>query len=572
MFRCIGFCSLFYAALFASSISVEEILLERKESGCNFTIQEYLLHRPGITELQFLAPDISMNDAERCFLLSEVQDIPSIQTIRVGTLTQPIVYALEQLPHITDVTCEGIDPEVYGKIPSHVKLTVLTPFSGENFPRANLDRFKSVKVRGDALSLINLGMLRNGDALESIEIIGEAPLRFFEVLQSIPSLRNVSLVETALTDEIVEWMVQRPDIEWSFSDCRLLRPKMLKKISRIRSLTIRPEEYSVELLRTLYALPSIEQLSIAFPKYFNSDPFSFLSLLSNLKSLSLRNVPKHIFPSMKKLGKLQKLETLVINAHASTDTFQWITELPALKTAVFVNCSFLGGIPFLSNNLTLRTVQFFSCRIDDAACKDIATCKNLRTLYLDGNEYSNKGVAYLAELSHLEHLCIANTYITSQGVQHIGQLQGLKEITLIGVQCTFQDLVKVFSNSKIRWFSSSWYTDLWQDVLGYFFTDNRQEMKENEIISAYCRGDSLLDGCSMDIEGFPIRKLFAVKKYLSKEDLQAVTDRFTHLFSDSKPPSKVRLSMYYYTLLEKAMQYEQCRALFVPPENPFVDS
>jgi|GEM_PF-2806673 len=571
MFRIICCCFFFFSSLFGASISVEEILLKRKDEGCNFTIRDYLLQRPGITKLEFLAKNPCMNDEERCFLLKEVSSLESLKSVSVPQLTDTLLETLSVMPHVEQVICESIDTHAIQSIPIHLKVTIVEPLTEKTFPRVNLEQIVSMRVNGDALTLTNMGMLRTATSLESIEIIGEAPLEFFFALDIMPSLKKIVLRDGILPKEAVNNVAQFKEITWSFHHTKLPPPHCLKKLHAILEIDILERDYSEELLEMLYQVPKLEHLGIAFPRYLKKNPFELIKLLSNLKSLRLSNIPPQLSRSIGRLSLLERLKKLSIEAPLQKEHLFWIKDLRNLEELTLQDCIIDGHFDSLEDNYSLRTLRLLDCEISDAVCIDIGTCRNIRTLVLQGGQYTNTGIAYISELTHLEHLSIVNNYITSQGVQHIAQIRGLKRITLIGVRFTYKDLANILTNSKVRWFVSRWYTDLWEDILEYFSLGSSYGIQQDEMLSAFCQGDSLLDGFSSDIQSFPIGKLYALKKYLSKKDLEEISERFHHIFSDSKPPSKVRLTMYFYALLEKAMQYETCRELFVPSINPFIE-
>lgn len=558
--------------IYSVQISVEEILLSRHETGCNFSVYEYLKERPGISELSFCALDSSLNEAEKKYLLSQLVFLPSIKTVHLTHASKECIKAIGENPHIEHLICETIDLRLLEHLPGTFTLTIQSKVGDDVLLTSAIERILSCHIDASALSHKGGHALVNARQLQNISLTGCVSIDVLSILSQLPQLRQLSFNNGILTSDMLELMSSMERVTWSFFHCVLHDIEALTSLSHIQSIALSPTQVTDAMFRTIYMLPHLEALSITFPKDLENDPFPLLSLLSNLRVLSLNAVPKGYEQSLNSLKDLSKLRALYLDGHADARELSFISELKQLESLTLSRCILSDGAPFLCDLRNLRSLELHECSVDDTSCKDIAKVRQLRTLHLDAKEYSNKGIGYIAGLNHLEVLSIANTYVTSQGVRHIAQINSLKSIALFGVQFTPKDLEKILSASGIRWFGTTENVSWMQDVIRHFYKEyvHGYDTQKNGMFSAFCHGDSLLDGFCSDIDGLPIRKLFALKKYLSKADLQEVNERYQKLLQEGNPPSHVRLSMYYYALLEKAVQYPLCRKLMSPPQNPFL--
>lgn len=143
--------------------------------------------------------------------------------------------------------------------------------------------------------------------------------------------------------------------------------------------------------------------------------------LNNLVYLNLVNT-KVTDKGLKEIGLLQNLEILNLDKTQSKD-FHHISNAGMKE---------VGKL----KKLTILTLTG-SARVSDVGMKHISTCVEMRRLILDGTGVTDKGLAYLRNLTKLErlsiHAPISSTPISDKGLKH---LQGLTNLKLLHLGCS----------------------------------------------------------------------------------------------------------------------------------------
>jgi uncharacterized membrane protein/mono/diheme cytochrome c family protein len=122
-----------------------------------------------------------------------------------------------------------------------------------------------------------------------------------------------------------------------------------------------------------------------------------------------------------------------------------IAILPIAQNSNYLSANFVT-VPIIKNEhlkllATLKEqlieLKIGSTNLSDSDLKQIASCVNLRKLFIDNTAVTDSGLIALKALTHLRYLNLVNTKITASGLQ---SLKDLKELSAI---CIKPELVKV---------------------------------------------------------------------------------------------------------------------------------
>jgi len=110
--------------------------------------------------------------------------------------------------------------------------------------------------------------------------------------------------------------------------------------------------------------------------------------------------------------------------------FKLITQLVHLKTLDLNNCLNNDRLAQLTDLTELEYLQTNLAQVTDEGLKPLARLKNLRNLkfFHPGQSFSGAGLAYLADLPHLEHLTVAGSLaFNDEGMAPVAKLSKLQE-------------------------------------------------------------------------------------------------------------------------------------------------
>lgn len=109
-----------------------------------------------------------------------------------------------------------------------------------------------------------------------------------------------------------------------------------------------------------------------------------------------------------------------------------LRNLKELQTLTFYGAPITDrGILYLRESANLQDLQLGESRVTDEGAREIvAQFRNLKMLDLQGTEITDKGVAALAALPHLEWLCLTNTSVTDSGILALRSVSTLRDLYL----------------------------------------------------------------------------------------------------------------------------------------------
>jgi hypothetical protein len=163
-----------------------------------------------------------------------------------------------------------------------------------------------------------------------------------------------------------------------------------------------------------------------------------MSGFKSLRSLTLWSVPT-TDAAFKDIGSLGELRRLDLNQVRVTDAgLAELARLPKLRSLQirggggFAKDVTSDGLKALAGAAELRELFLHEFPLTDEGVKHLATMKGLRTLVLYYTPVSDDGLKHLTALSGLEYLDLTNLHsrITGAGVKHLAALKELRALYL----------------------------------------------------------------------------------------------------------------------------------------------
>jgi 5-hydroxyisourate hydrolase-like protein (transthyretin family) len=111
-----------------------------------------------------------------------------------------------------------------------------------------------------------------------------------------------------------------------------------------------------------------------------------------------------------------------------------------------------AGIEALRGLKDLEVVQILDAQVSDAALRTLSTLPKLQRLTVPGSEFTDEGIAYLADMKQLRWLMIGTrkSHITDAGVAHLAGLSNLDALNLMGARLSDGGLKELSGLSKLK--------------------------------------------------------------------------------------------------------------------------
>jgi len=230
--------------------------------------------------------------------------------------------------------------------------------------------------------------------------------------------------------------------------------------------------------------PTLQQLSVTHhhdPDDADQD-LLHVSMLVNLRNLSLRCMDHVTTAGFAHIATLKKLETLLIDRSPIDDQgVKFLSTIATLKNLSFSECQEIthAGVEHISSMPLVEALSFTwfteitgpwlqivaemptirhltvtqSETVDDASLSHIARMLQLRTLNLqDCSKITSAGLLHLASLQQLEDLNLANTAVTDQGFVIVGEMHSLRFVNVSNCKkLTEQGLCQSMGVEKVRY-------------------------------------------------------------------------------------------------------------------------
>ena len=103
------------------------------------------------------------------------------------------------------------------------------------------------------------------------------------------------------------------------------------------------------------------------------------------------------------------------------------------------NGSSIGYFAFasLGGSKSLEVLWLNGARVTDKAMQGIGRCTNLREIYLENNDLTNRGVSYLKNHKSLEKVVLArNRRLTNQALGFLTKIKSLQLVNVHGTMCS----------------------------------------------------------------------------------------------------------------------------------------
>lgn len=255
-------------------------------------------------------------------------------------------------------------------------------------------------------------------------------------LGEIPSLESINLTKNKVGPSGLQGLTQLPNLY----DLNLSKNNLgegLSELAHCRGLEILDiSETGVtnEALQALSTLPELYDLTLADTTFDVGE----LARFEKLEHLVLNKANRETFGNIKPvLARLRKLETLSLPRGAIGDR-----EAPELAQLVNLEKLFIRGKPpacltevgaaALANLTQLTHLNLEFHKIGDKGAAHLAKLKELKALFLVGNDLTSAGIAHLTGLTQLQTLYLENNPIDDEAIPHLAKLHNLKTLTLFG--------------------------------------------------------------------------------------------------------------------------------------------
>jgi len=293
-------------------------------------------------------------------------------------------------------------------------------------------------------------------------------------LSTIKSLKRLYVHNSLITDEGLKYLSQIKTLEELSLPYRNIGDQglvylsnlvNLKHLSVTRDYLIDPEMdkgyYTDEGVKALSKLSQLEELSIG-SRGMTDESMEYVSMLTNLKSLSLGYCMNITDKGIAKLKALKSLEHLDINhANMSISGLSALNNLFNLKRlyveGLIQDDSILdiSGMTKLEK-LSLKTRYEEPGVICDEDLACLANLKDLKDLYINCAKQptrpmalTDKGLAYLESLTKMEDLGIGGI-LTDEGLKYLRNMKNMWRLNIYGGRFTDKGLRHLEGFKKMR--------------------------------------------------------------------------------------------------------------------------
>lgn len=357
---------------------------------------------------------------------------------------------------------EGNEPERYE---IHANCLV-----GHRDYNIHLDRPEGVKAKGYTLE----DMLLAFKCARSLKLKEADPTKPKELLE-----KYGARVQTGEGDKITGIMfpdeacapllaiaAQCPDVESIELRSNRLKPDSLSaypKFAHLKKLFLKGRIANKQNLQDALACKGLERLDIEID-VDSPTALDGIENLANLTYLEIGNMPKTAAPSISKLGKLTKLQTLdarCIDFDGNFEPGEW-DFLSNLKDLTNLKLTFVFHDPeaaSLTKLAKLEKLELPFCAFSDAGLTSLGELKNLTELKLNGFlrtsdnndcKINGSGLAGLRGLDKLQTLELADIWITDDSLKLLKDLPALESLTIRNAKITDAGLVHLQSLPKVK--------------------------------------------------------------------------------------------------------------------------
>lgn len=234
-----------------------------------------------------------------------------------------------------------------------------------------------------------------------------------ESLERLTTLRQLSLIETHVTNAGIPQVLRLPQLE----TLNLERSRI--NDAAIQLLATAPHLYSLVLDETKITAAGLVHLG----------------KLSKLKTLHL-NRCKVDDESLAVLGVLPALEKLEIGATQIRFEEQFAPGAFAKLLHLNVNGSNVTdrGMPVIAQLPELEWLDLTLCKVGNDGVKSLTACRKLEVLYLNRTDITDEALRHLASIPTLQTVSLHSTNVTDAGLQHFAGMKNLRSLILFGTK------------------------------------------------------------------------------------------------------------------------------------------
>lgn len=104
------------------------------------------------------------------------------------------------------------------------------------------------------------------------------------------------------------------------------------------------------------------------------------------------------------------------------------------------------GVAHLSNVKHLEKLIVWGANVTDASLQHLSRCSELKTLWLLDTKIQGDGIPHLCKLPNLEKLNLGGTGVTAADIEPLKQLAGLKSLSVARTAVTQQQAIDFYSS------------------------------------------------------------------------------------------------------------------------------
>jgi hypothetical protein len=280
---------------------------------------------------------------------------------------------------------------------------------------ANFDRLEMLQINGNGLRLTDAGMAH---------------------LRGLTRLRGITIGIVEISDaglEPLRGMTDLEDLHITNNSSRITSLAPLAGLTRLRSLSLGVTDIDEGELSRLGRMTRLESLHLGRRTPWLTDAgMKHLSTLTSLKYLIMSCSPGLTDAGMADLAKLTALESIALSDTGVTDAgMAYLAALTRLGNLQFTSAKRLTGVGASRLiGLPLKSVEFFSCAVDDAGLEQLGRLAGLENLSVAVNpKVTDAGLKHLRNLDALIYLDIRN----NPGISKKGAVALQEQIPILQV-------------------------------------------------------------------------------------------------------------------------------------------
>jgi hypothetical protein len=159
--------------------------------------------------------------------------------------------------------------------------------------------------------------------------------------------------------------------------------------------------------------------------------------------------------ALRRLDAFPKLRVLLVkDTQATDDGLRAVGKLKRLTYLYMWDASKVtdAGIAHLAGLSNLKKIHVSSSQIGDESLKVLGTLPRLEEMSLQGNRFSDRGLAYLEECGNLRELWVGTgpTSISDAGMPALGRLKNLELLDLQNTRVTSAGLERLIGLTQLK--------------------------------------------------------------------------------------------------------------------------